>query len=238
MDHNTQPFDQTLDGNLLSKASEEEKVAFYRRTYAHVAGAFLVFLLLEYLFLSTPAIVNLGLSMLSGITWLVVLGLFMLVTTQAEKIVARTTDVRLQYAGFFLYILAEAFIFVPLLYIALIKLSPNVLGQAFGLTIALFAGLSGVVLVTKKDFSFLRSIIVIGGLIALGLIVVGMIAGFDLGLWFSGAMVLLAAGSILYQTSQMVHHYEKDQHVLASLGLFASFMLLLWYIIRIFLSRD
>lgn len=229
---------EILDHHVVAHEEAHERVEFYRRTYAHVAGAFLVFLILEFIFLSTPAIVKIGLNMLSGYTWLVVLGLFMLVTTQAEKVVARTQDVRKHYAGFLLYIAAEAFIFVPLLYIALLRLGPNVLGQAMLLTIGLFAGLSLVVFMTKKDFSFMRSIIVIAGVIAMGLIVAGIIFGFDLGLWFSAVMVLLAAGAILYQTSNMIHVYSKDQYILASLGLFASFMLLLWYIIRIFLSRD
>jgi len=230
--------DEILDYPVVAHEASHEKVEFYRRTYGHVAGAFLIFLVLEFLFLSTPAIVKLGLSMLSGYTWLVVLGLFMLVTTQAEKFVARTQDKRKQYAGFFIYIAAEAFIFVPLMYIALAQLGPNVLGQAFLVTIGLFIGLTAVVFITKKDFSFMRSIIVIAGIVAACLIVAGIIFGFDLGLWFSGAMVLLAAGAILYQTSNMIHVYGKDQYVLASLGLFASFMLLLWYVIRIFLSRD
>jgi FtsH-binding integral membrane protein len=229
---------EILDHHVVAQEEAHEKVEFYRKTYGHVAGAFLIFLVLEAIFLSTPAIVNIGLSMLSGYTWLVVLGLFMLVTTQAEKFVARTPDVRKQYLGFFIYIAAEAFIFVPLLYFAFLQLGPNVLGQALLVTIGLFVGLSAVVLITKKDFSFMRSIIVIAGVIAMGLIVAGIIFGFNLGLWFSGAMVLLAAGAILYQTSNMVHVYSKDQYVLASLGLFASFMLLLWYIIRIFMSRD
>ena len=232
-----EPLD-VIDAELVAHAETHEKAEFYRKTYAHVAGAFLVFLVLEYLFLSTPAIVKIGLSMASGMTWLIVLGLFMLVTTRAEKMVASTPDVRKQYAGFLLYIAAEAFIFVPIMYIAMLQLGPNVLAQALLVTIGLFAGLTAVVFTTKKDFSFMRSIITIGGVIAIGLIIAGSIFGFNLGLWFSGAMVLLAAGSILYQTSNMVHRYTKDQHVLASLGLFASFMLLLWYIIRIFLSRD
>ncbi|MFT5724032.1 MAG: FtsH-binding integral membrane protein [Bacteroidia bacterium] len=227
-----------LDQQFVAQAETYEKTEFYRKTYAHVAGAFLVFLVIEYLFLTTPAIVNIGLSMLSGYTWLIVLGLFMLVTTQAEKFIARTQDVKKQYAGYLLYIAAEAFIFVPILHIALMQLGPNVLGQAFLVTIGLFLGLSAVVLITKKDFSFMRNIIVIGGIVAMCLIVAGIIFGFDLGLWFSGAMVMLAAGSILYQTSNMVHRYSKDQYVLASLGLFASFMLLLWYVIRIFLNRS
>ena len=77
----------------------------------------------------------------------------------------------------------------------------------------------------------------IGFFVALGLIVAGTLFGFNLGLWFSVGMILLASGSILYQTSNMVHKYNEDQYVGAALGLFASLMLLFWYILSI-LSRD
>ena len=113
-----------------------------------------------------------------------------------------------------------------------------ILNQAVIMTLALFTGLSITVLVTKKDFSFLKSILTIGFFIALGLIIAGVIFGFELGLWFSVGMVALAAGSILYQTSNMVHKYREEQYVGAALGLFASLMLLFWYILRIFMSRD
>ena len=121
---------------------------------------------------------------------------------------------------------------------ATIYAGPGVINQAAIITLALCTGLSAVVLITKKDFSFLRSALMVGGIIAIGLIVAGIIFGFNMGLWFSGAMVVLAAGSILYQTSNMVHKYSTDQHVAAALGLFASLMLLFWYILQIVMSRD
>jgi len=114
----------------------------------------------------------------------------------------------------------------------------NILGQAAVVTTGLFTGLSAVALFSKKDFSFLRSILIVGFSVALATIFAGMIFGFDLGVWFSAAMVLLASGSILYQTSRLVHDYHTSQHVAAALGLFASFMLLFWYILQIFMSRD
>ncbi|MBI1305142.1 MAG: permease [Bacteroidetes bacterium] len=230
---------QIIDRELLSYATTEEKATFYRRTYAHLAGGFLVFLILETLFLSTPAIVNLGLRMTQGYTWLIVLGLFMLATSQAEKMVARSTNRNGQYLGYFIYILAEAFIFVPLLSIAMLMTQSTVIfTQAFIITLALFGGLSLVVFVTKKDFSFMRTFLVVGSFVALGLIIVAIIFGINLGFWFSAAMVLLAGGAILYQTSNIVHRYHSDQYVLAALGLFASFMLLLWYVLQMLMSRD
>ena len=225
----------------VSALAEDKKVAFYKKTYTYLAFSVLLFVVVEYLFLQSEFIVNIGLKMTQGWTWLIVLGLFMFATNYAEKLALKTKDKTTHHIALFIYVLAEAFIFVPLIFIALQyteTTGTDVLTQAAIMTLALFTGLSAVVLMTKKDFSFLSSILTIGGFLAMGLIVAGtFFGGFELGLWFSVAMVALAAGSILYQTSNMVHKYEEDQYVAASLGLFASLMLLFWYIISIFMQE-
>src|SRR5690606_27506210 len=127
-----------------------------------------------------------------------------------------------------------------LIYIAAFHLDsgPEILQQAAIVTLALFSGLTAVVFVTKKDFSFLKTGLTIGFFIAIGLIVAGTLFGFNLGLWFSVGMCLLAGGSILYQTSNLMNKYATDEYIPASLGLFASLMLLFWYVLQIFMSRD
>ena len=102
----------------------------------------------------------------------------------------------------------------------------------------LFAGLTFVAFTSKKDFSFLGGVLKIGSFVAIGLIVASLLMGFNLGIWFSGAMVLFAGVSILYQTSNIIHNYRPDQHVAASLGLFASVALLFWYVLQILLSLN
>jgi FtsH-binding integral membrane protein len=95
------------------------------------------------------------------------------------------------------------------------------------------------VLLSKKDFSFLRSGLMMASAASLMLIVMSLTFGFNLGLVFSIGMVLLAAGYILYQTSQVLAHYNPNQYVAASLALFSSVALMFWYVIRIFLrARD
>jgi FtsH-binding integral membrane protein len=224
----------------VSALAEDKKVAFYKKTYTYLAFAVLLFIVVEYLFLQIPFIVDLGKSMIQGWTWLLVLGGFMLVTNYAERLAISSKDKTMHHAGLFIYVVAQAFIFVPLIYIAIQygeMTEKNILSQAGVMTLALFAGLSMIAFSTKKDFSFLRSIITIGSFLALGLIVAGtLFGGFQLGLWFSVGMVALASASILYQTSNMIHKYEEEQYVAASLGLFASLMLLLWYVILIFLD--
>jgi FtsH-binding integral membrane protein len=138
----------------------------------------------------------------------------------------------LQYAGLSLYVVAEALIFVPILYVAIYYLrDPAIIGQAGILTLCLFAGLTSVVFFTGKDFSFLGPIIMIASFVALGVIICAMIFGFSLGLLFSLAMIVLAAASILYNTSNILHQFRLDQHVAASLSLFASVAMLFYYVL-------
>ncbi|MGB1018194.1 MAG: Bax inhibitor-1/YccA family protein [Chitinophagales bacterium] len=223
----------------LDRVSAIERADFYKKTYAHVAGGVLFFILVITLFLNTPVIRDFALSLTQGKMWFLMLGGFMLATTFAEKMAINSHEKNKQYLGFGIYIVAEAFIFIPLIYIALnASGGENLIMQAAIVTLSLFAGLSSVVFFTGKDFSFMKTGLMVGGFIALGLIAAGLLFGFDLGLWFSVGMVVLAGGTILYQTSNLVHRYSTDQYVAAALGLFASLMLLFWYILRIFLSRD
>jgi hypothetical protein len=75
-------------------------------------------------------------------------------------------------------------------------------------------------------------------MVALGLILCSFLFGLDLGMIFTVAMIALAAGYILYYTSNVMHHYQTHQHVAASLALFAAVALLFWYVLRLFMSRD
>ncbi|MEP3209807.1 MAG: Bax inhibitor-1 family protein [Maribacter sp.] len=231
---------QMPNSPMVSQLTDEARVTFYKKTYAHLAGAVLLFILVETLFFQIDVIVNFALSLTGGVSWLLLLGGFMLVTNYAEKMALSSTNTNMHYAGLILYVIAEAFIFIPLIFIAMMMAEDgafDILNQAAILTLCLFTGLSAIVFLTKKDFSFLKSALTLGGFIAIGLIVAGTLFGFNLGLWFSAGMVILASGSILYQTSNMIHKYQEDQHVAASLGLFASLMLLFWYILSI-LSSD
>jgi len=232
--------DQMPQKIMIGSLTDVERVAFYKKTYAHVAGGVLVFVLFEYLLLQSETIVDFMLSMTEGYKWLLMLGGFMLATNYAEGMAMKTTDKNMQYLAYGIYIFFEALIFVPMIYIAAFYMDsgPEILNQAAIVTLALFTGLSAAVLVTKKDFSFLKTGLTIGFFIAIGLIVAGALFGFNLGLWFSVGMCLLAGGSILYQTSNLVKTYGVEDYIPAALGLFASLMLLFWYILRIFMSRD
>ncbi|MFN3020728.1 Bax inhibitor-1 family protein [Chryseobacterium sp. TY3] len=221
---------------LVSQATDLEKAEFYKKTYGHVALAILAFIVVETFLINIVPEHYIFAMFQQKFTWLFILGAFWLASTLANKwTLAQSRST--QYMGLGFYVLLEAIIFLPIMYIAVGYTGLDVIYQAAILTLALFIGLSAYAFFSKTDFSFLRSIIVIGGFVALGLIVAGAIFGFNLGLWFSVGMILIASASILYQTSKLKDTYTTDQYVGASLQLFSSIMLLFWYILRILMSR-
>ena len=224
----------------VAEAPLETRTEFVRKTYTHVAGAIGAFALFEFLLIQAGlGTAALSLLATSKYSWLIVLGSFMGVSWLANKWAYGGASKGMQYAGLVLYTLAEAVIFLPLIALALIR--PNgvaIIGQAAVVTGFLVLGLTAIAFTTRKDFTFLGGMIKIGCFIALGLIVASIFMGFSLGVWFSGAMVLLMAGSILYNTSAIMYHYAPGQHVAAALSLFASVATMFWYVLRLFMSRD
>jgi len=230
------PYQSPMD-NWAALAAADERSEFLTKTYLHLAGAIGLFVALEAVLLSLPGIENLiGLMAGSRFGWLIVLGAFVLVSHVAESWARSAVSAAAQYLGLGLYVLAEAVIFVPLLFVAQ-RLDPGIIPSAATATLVLFGLLTVVVFVTRKDFSFLRGILVFGGFAALGLIVAAIVFQFALGPIFTYAMIALACGYILYHTSNVMHHYRIGQHVAAALALFAAVALLFWYIVRLFLSR-
>jgi hypothetical protein len=225
---------------MAADTAADARSAFIRRTYAHLAGAIALFAMLEAALVTadfTPALVQTMAGTSFG--WLIVLGLFMGVGWVADYWARSDQSRALQYVGLVIYVVAEAVIFVPLLYAATyLTRSHDVIPSAGLLTLTLFLGLTGTVFITRKDFSFLRAILAVGGFVALGVVVVSLLFGFSLGVLFSAAMVALAGGFIVYYTSNVLHHYRPDQHVAAALALFAAVALMFWYVVRLFLSRD
>jgi len=219
-----------------AKSSANERAAFIRRTYSHLAVAILAFVGIEYYLVHSPFAAQLASSMTSGFSWMIVLGLFMGVGYFADKLARSENSEQMQYLGLGLFVIAEAIVFLPLLFMATMYGGGGLIPTAGLMTLLLVLGITATVFITRKDFSFMRGILSIGSFVALGFIICSMIFGFSLGLVFASVMVLFAAGSVLYTTSNILHHYSTNQHVAASLALFSSVALLFFYILQVLMS--
>lgn len=222
-----------------AEAPLASRAEFIKKTYAHLAGAVVAFLVLEGALLSTPVGEAIARGLLgTRFGWFVVLGAFMLVGHVARLWASSGKSVGMQYAGLALYVVAEAIIFTPLMFVAAALAGPTIILQAGIYTLLVFTGLTGTVFFTRGDFSWLRTGLTVAGFAALGLIALSLFFGFTLGTVFMAAMIVLAAGYILYSTSNVLHHYPVGAHVAASLELFAAVALLFWYVLQLLLKLN
>ena len=239
-----------------------DRIQFLRKTYAHLGVALIAFALITGGMMRFATETSLKFSMwaLKGSwNWVLVLVLFMVVGYVADRLARSDRSRGLQYAGLTVAVVAEAILLQPLLWVLMIRFgnpqqifasdgvnlvlsgqAASILMQAIIITLAIFIGLTLVVFLTKKDFSFMRGALAICSFAALGVIIASMAFGFHLGAIFAGLMILLMAGYILYQTSLVMAHFPPTGYVAASLMLFSTIATLFWYVLQFLmsLSRD
>ena len=217
-------------------ADQDTRAAFIMKTYHHLFGAILLFVAIEVALFKSGLAAPMAQAMM-GVSWMFILGAFMVVGWLASHVSHSAMGKGAQYAALIAFVAAQAIIFVPLLYIAN-AYAPGAIQSAAMVTMLGFTGLTAVAWFSRKDFSFLGAFLKWAMILALVAIVAGVIFKFQLGVWFMVLMVGLSGGAILYDTSNIPRNYPEDRYVGASLSLFASVMMMFWYILQIFISRD
>lgn len=221
----------------VAQHAPDVRAQFMRRVYAHLIAAIAAFIAGQYLLFTSGWAETIALFV-RDTSWLLILGGFMIVSWIASSLAVKMTTTAGQYGAFGLLIGANVLLFATPLYIAAV--TPELEGaitQAAQLSLFAFAGLSIIAIRTSRDFSFLRGLLLWGGVLALGLIVAATLFGTGLGTWFSIAMIGFAGAAILYDTQKIYHQYPPQAVVPAAMNLFASLALLFWYILRLVMSR-
>ncbi len=232
-------------GNAAAYAVENERTTFLRKTYLHLLGAVLAFVGIEVALFKSGLGESLVQTMFTGRwSWVIVMGAFLLVSYLANKWAYSETSRATQYAGLSIYVVAQAIIFLPILWIVQ-NAYPNgheILATAALITTVLFGGLTATIMLTKADMNWMGKYLMFGGIALFGIAIVGaFMGGTGMGIWFPILGAVLMCGYILYETSAMMHHMRTDQYVAASLALFSSLATLFYYILRIVMatqSRD
>lgn len=228
----------------VAMAAPADRASFYRRTYGLVAASCVAFGLVLAGLLASPLADTLT-ALLFGngmFGWLLVLGALWAISMFANRLAFGGVSRSTQLAGLGLYVVAEAVIFTPLINVCLHTFGSTVaineiVAPAALSTCMLAGGLTATVFMTKTDFSFLRAVVSIGSFVALGAILVFMLAGINPGTWFIVAMIAFMAAVILYYTWMVKEQFSTDQHVGAALVIFAGIATLFWYMIQLFISR-
>lgn len=223
----------------VASLDAETRGTFVIRVYQHVllaVGAFVAF---------EAVLFGLGVARAmyeflagSSIGWLLLLGIFTGVNWVATQAAHDLSNLNKQYAGLFAMAGMEAVLFAPFLYIVfnVVEGGTATVAAAAILTAVGFTALSVIAFVTRKDLSFIRPMMMWGFGGAMLLILGSILFGFQLGVWFSVAMIVLAGGSILYQTQNIMARYPSEAYVGAAVQLFASLMMMFWYILRLLMQ--
>jgi modulator of FtsH protease len=105
-----------------------------------------------------------------------------------------------------------------------LAVNPSIVMTALGGTGAIFLGLSGYALTTRKDFSFLGGFVMVGMLVVLGAALLNIFLGIPaLFLAVNAAVVMIMSAFILWQTSTLIHNGETN-YIMAAAGLFLSLL--------------
>ena len=219
----------------VAQASVADRSDFIWKCYAHVVGGILAFAAIEAYLISSGIAFRIAPAMLNH--WLMTMGAFMLVGWGASHFAHRLVSRPAQYAAFALLVVAQALIFSPMIILAYMK-DPSIIDSAAGVTVLGCVGLIATAMITRKDFSVRRGMLVWGGMLALGGIVASILFVFQLGTWFSVVMIGFAGAAVLYDTSNIMRNYPQDRYVAASMALFASIALMFWYVLRLFMGRN
>ncbi|HEX5322432.1 MAG TPA: Bax inhibitor-1/YccA family protein [Capsulimonadaceae bacterium] len=119
-------------------------------------------------------------------------------------------------------------------------LGPQIVGEAFGITALIMAGIGSYVWITNKDFGYLGKFLFWG---LLGVLVVGIVGIFWHSLFAMPGIYLLYelvvaavfVGFTLYDFSNIKHRYGPNDYVAATVSLYLDFLNLFWAILQILL---
>lgn len=230
----------TWDQRVAADAALSERRTFIQNTYLHVGGALLAYALMLVMLVNFAPVEWMTVAFRGRGGLLILMVVFLVGSYAAQYMAQGHFSKPVQYAGLALYTALVSFISWPAVYIcSKIPGYEGILPQAVIITLAIAAALTVSVFVTKADFSWMRSGLMVLGLLVPAIIIGGIIFDFTLGLWFTAAIGLLICGFILYETSMVMHHYRTSEYVGAALAIFASIATLFRIVLSLLMSsRD
>ncbi len=220
----------------IAQAPPEVRSTYMTAVYVRLLFGIAAFILSSWWLFTTGLAESIATFVLNT-SWLLILGGFMIVSWMATSLVMRMQGAGAQYGAYAVIVAANVLLFATPLWLAA-EFAPGSIELAAQTSVAAFAVLSFIAIRTSKDFSFLRGFLMWGGFLALGLIVLGTLTSFNLGLWFTIGMIGFAGAAILYDTQKIYRTFPVGTETIAAIHLFSSIALLFWYVLQLFMSRN
>lgn len=227
---------QLAPGIPVAQAPAEARSAYMTRVYVRLLFGIGGFVLGSWFLFATGLAYTIAEFVLST-SWLLILGGFMIVSWMSTSMLYRARSAGAQYAAYAAVVAANVLLFATPLVLAREVGPEGTIELAAQLSVIAFAALSVIAIRTSKDFSFLRGILMWGGVLALLLIVGATIFDIGLGIWFPVAMIGFAGAAILYDTQKIFRTYPLGTETAAAVNLFSSIALLFWYVLQFLMRR-
>lgn len=222
-------YDWARNTRSVAQSEADVRVQFMRKVYIHLLVGIMAFAGLIWVFMSTPAIVNLSMKMgwIGAMIGLVALGFI-------QPRLFSSPNLKTHYIGMGLTVAFYALFMTPLFYIVNNHPSfagDNILLRAFYLTGAVFGGLTAVVLFTKFDFSRFKGILMVASFALLAVILVSVFTGGGMGLWLTGAIIAFYGFWVLVETSTIQREFPPQAYVAGATFLIMGFLMLLYHVV-------
>ena len=226
MNTNDININQNLNSPMYAESDSNARRSFITATYLNLFMGVVAFVIANYLLIASGA-AKVITQFFYGNIWISVIAAiaFGFVTSFFLNFTASNNSKAVQYFGLFSFAAIEAVFVVPVIYFAA-SFRPALLAPATFFTLGFFLLMTGIVYFTGIDFSFLRSFLMFAGIASLVILIVSLFAGFNLGIFFTGFLILLSCGYILYDTSQVLNNYNANQSVAAATALLGSIVML------------
>ncbi|HEB52245.1 MAG TPA: hypothetical protein ENI87_03205 [bacterium] len=238
--HDDNPY-RSLAAPPAAFAAASERAAFLKKVYGILFLGVLGFAATLWAAAHVPLVNGWAMSLAeviygSRFGWLIYAGIF-IGGSMAVHAVAETKP--LNMIAFAAWVVVMALLIAPIVLWIAAAQGPEVITQASGLTALVFGGLTVYVLYTGKDFSWLRGILFMAFLAVAAVSLFGVFMGFTPGLWFSGVIVALWSGYILYDTSLILHRLPTSMAMSGAIMLFTDVVVLFKHILILLAnSRD
>lgn len=194
-------------------ASVSDRIAFIRKVYALFFAATLFAIGGVLLGLAFPPL------MILAVEHPIIMFIAMIGGVMGAQAVRHVPGVNL--AALFGFTTLTGVIISPVLYV-IGRTNPASILQAGVMTVAIFGGLTAYVFVSRRDFSFLRGMVTVGLVVVIGagLMNIFFVGSLGLGFAISVAALLLFAGFVLYDTSNIIRRYPTNEYVAGALSLY------------------
>ena len=220
MNPNPQPHnpfaDSTHNVETVGQLMQEAQMSFIRKTYVLFLAGILTAIVMGYLTLNFAPLTALAVS-------IVRMPILMIVLLIGGSIGAQVLAQRpgLDVVALFGFTGLLGF----LMAIIIASYAPAVVGQAGLMSAVIFGSLTAYAFISRKNFNFLGGMLFVGMIsLILGSIINAIFfKSFNFSYFLSWGILVMSSGWVLYDTSNMIHNYRREQAGAAALGLFISF---------------